>query len=183
MNFGDIVLANTKKGFIVNAIKWFTNSVFSHSFVTMPDVLGFPMCIEACDHGVDMTRFDTGYLNNMGQGYEVWQINVDQSIKDEALKEIINDLETGYGFLEYPWFMWRHFLRFFGKDIKSQDNWNTWGMICSQLCVSYLKVILTAIGREDVLAGYGNGSISPQDLQDIFKANPDLFSLIERVRL
>ena len=46
---GNIVLADCKtNNFIVKAIDWFTQSKFSHSFVTMPDLLGCPMCIEPC---------------------------------------------------------------------------------------------------------------------------------------
>lgn len=179
MNRGDVVLANSKKGFIQQAIKWFTKSQFCHSFVTMPTLMGFPMCMEAAENGVDMTRFDTSYQNNQDQGYEVWSINIDQDIKDQALKTIINDLEIMYGVFQYPWFIWRKLNMLLGRDIKAQNNWTHDGMICSQLCVMYLR----ACGLDDILAGYGNGSISPQDLRDIFKAHPDLFVLSESVRL
>lgn len=179
MNRGDLVLANSKKGFIQQAIKWFTKSQFCHSFVTMPNLMGFPMCIEASENGVDMTRFDTSYQNNQDQGYQVWSLNIDQDIKDQALKVIINDLEIMYGVFQYPWFIWRKLNLLCGRDIKSKNNWTHDGMICSQLCVAYLR----ACGLDSLLEGYGNGSISPQDLQDIFKANPDLFVLSESVRL
>jgi len=177
--YGNIVLASTKSGFIPNAIKWFTKSQFSHSLVTTPDTLGTPMCIEACEGGVDSCRFDKGYSNNIDQGYQVWNIKIDQATKDRAIVSIFNDLETGYGFLEYPWFMWRQLNRLFGRDIKSQNNWNTNGMICSQLCVAYL----TACGLGYIFVGYGRGAIAPQDLQDIFKAHPELFEMTEEVRL
>lgn len=179
MFYGNIVLASTKGQFIPNAIKWFTQSQFSHSFVTTPEILGIPMCIEACEGGVDITEFNLNYLDNPNQGYEVWNIKIDSSIKDEAIKSILVDLEIGYGFLEYPWFIWRRICLFFGKDIKSKNNWNTDGMICSQLCVEYLK----SCGLGNVLAGYGKGSIAPQDLQNIFNAHPELFEKIESVRL
>lgn len=177
--YGTIVLASTSGQFLPNAIKWFTRSQFSHSLVTTPDILGVPMCVEAAESGVDSTRFDTSYVNNQTQGYEVWNIKIDQSLKDEAIISLLNDLEISYGFLQYPWFIWRRICLFFGKDIKSQNNWIREGMICSQLCVAYLR----ACGLNGVLNGFGEGSISPQDLQDIFKANPDLFELVERVRL
>lgn len=177
--YGNIVLASTKGEFIPNAIKWFTGSVFSHSFVTTPDILETPMCIEACNHGVDFTRFDKGYSDNLAQGYEVWNLKIDQKIKDEAVVQILNDLELGYGFLQYPWFMWRRLCLLFGKDIKKQNNWNQDGMICSQLCVAYLK----ACGLGVLFMDYGNGSIAPQDLQNIMKAHPELFDLVERIRL
>lgn len=177
--YGNIVLASTKSGFIPNAIKWVTQSQFSHSFVTIPDILGIPICIEAAEGGVDTTRFDTSYQNNLGQGYQVWNIKVDQNIKDKAIIAILNDLEIGYGFLEFPWFVWRRICLFFGDNIKAKNNWNEGGMICSQLCVAYLS----ACGLDSVLVGYGKGSIAPQDLQDIFEAHPELFELIESTRM
>jgi hypothetical protein len=177
--YGHLVLANTKSGFIPSAIKWVTNSQFSHSFVTVPDILSTPMCIEAAEGGVDMTRFDTSYADNQSEGYEIWNIKIDQSIKDAAIVSILADLEIGYGFLQFPWFVWRKLNLLFGREIKQQNNWDTNGMICSQLCVAYLK----ACGLGYVLAGYGNGSIAPQDLQDIFVAHPELFEKTESVRL
>jgi len=180
MAYGNIVLASTKSGFIPNAIKWFTKSVFSHSFVAMPNILTIPMCIEAAEGGVDFTRFDTGYQNNLNEGYQVWNIKIDQSVKDAALVSILNDLEIGYGFFQYPFFILRGILKFFGKDIKSWNNWfSKDGMICSQVCVAYLN----ACGLQNKLVGYGQGSIAPQDLQDIFNAHPETFELIGSVRL
>jgi hypothetical protein len=173
---GQIVLASTKTGFVPNAIKWFTQSQFSHSFVTMPDIVGIPMCVEAAEGGVDFTRFDTSYVNNTNEGYQVWNIKIDQSIKDAALVTMLNDLEIGYGFLELIWFMWRRICLVLGRDIKLQNNWSNQGIICSKLCVAYLN----ACGLQAVMAGYGIGSIAPQDLQNIFLAHPELF---EPVRL
>lgn len=176
MEYGHVVLASTKSGFVPNAIKWFTGSPFSHSLVTTPDILEVPMCIEAAESGVDFTRFDKTYIDDPGQTYQVWKIKVSQEIKNEAIKHLLNELQVGYGFLEYPWFMWRRLNRLFGRDIKSQNNWNTSGMICSELCVEYL----IACGLSKTMKDYGEGSIAPQDLQDIFKANPQLFELIEQ---
>lgn len=175
MTYGHIVLANSKTGFIAQAIKWFTKSSFSHSLVIIPEVLDLPMCIEAVEGGVSTCRFDIGYIDNKNQGYEKWSIKIEDALLDQALIIVLNDLEIGYGFLEYPWFIWRAINRFFGRDIKKQNNWNTDGMICSQLCVAYLK----AAGLSDTLTGYGSGSISPQDLHDIFVAHPDIFELVE----
>lgn len=137
------------------------------------------MCMEAADGGVDMLRFDVGYVNNDNIGYEVWSISIPDELKDAALKEMLNNLEVTYGFLAYPWFIWRKICRFFGKDIKSQNNWLHQGIICSQLCTMYLK----ACGLSHVFSGYGDGSIAPQDLQDIFNSNPNLFQKVESVRL
>ena len=178
--YGHIVLADTKSGFIPSGIKWMTNSQFSHSFVTTPDVFKVPMCIESAEGGVDFTRFDTSYQNNLAEGYEVWNIKIDQNIKDAAIVSILADLEIGYGFLEFFYFIARKICSVFGKDIKSKNNWFAKdGMICSQLCVAYLN----ACGLSGVLIGYGQGSVAPQDLQNIFMAHPELFEKVESVRL
>lgn len=179
MVYGNIVLASSKSGFIPKSIEWFTQSKFSHSFVIVPSILKIPMCIEAAEGGVDFTTFDSSYLNNPDQGYEVWSINIDKEKKDLAIISILRDLETSYGFLEYPWFIWRRICLFFGKDIKSQNNWNMDGMICSQLCCAYLK----ACGLEHIFKGYGKGSVAPQDLRNIFVSYPKIFKLTKTVRL
>jgi hypothetical protein len=178
MNSGNIVLATSKSSLLSKFIRWFTNSKFSHSFVTMPDVLGIPMCIEAESGGVDTARYDSNYLNNADEAVEVWTLNIPQTVKDQALKQIINDLEIPYGFLEYVWFIWRKLNLLFGRDIKNQNNWNTNGMICSQLVVAFLKAC-----KLDIFQGYGNGSIAPQDLRNIMVAHPELFTLSQQIRM
>lgn len=176
--YGNIVLANTKSGFVPSAIRWMTNSNFSHSLITVPDTIGTPMCIEAAENGVDFTRFDKNYRDNLEQDYEVWTLKIDQPIKDAAIVSILNDLEMSYGYLEFFFFGWRKLCTLLGKDVKNQKNWINQGMICSQLCVAYLK----SCGLEHVLDGYGEGSVAPGDLHNIFTAHPDVFELSESVR-
>lgn len=175
MNYGYIVLSINKYNWLSKCIRWFTNSKYSHSFVIIPSILEVPMAIEAGATGVDAVRFDNQYIYDNTQGYEIWKINAPQHLIDESIKLLLNDLELQYGYLQYPWFIWRKLNKIFGKDIKWQDNWNKDGMICSQLCVSHLKYC----GFESVFNGYGNGSVAPQDLQDIFTRYPDLFEKIE----
>jgi len=179
MSYGDIVLSTSKSSFLSKCIRWFTKSQFSHSFITMPNTLGIPMCIEAAAGGVDACRFDSNYTNNPDEKMEIWTINIPQEMKDAAIKQLLDELEISYGYLSYPWFMWRKLNKLFGKDIKGQNNWSDNGMICSQLCVAYLKFC----GLQEILKQYGNGSISPQDLQDILKAHPELFVLSSSVRM
>lgn len=177
--YGHIVLADTKSGFVPSAIKFMTNSQFSHSFVTVPNVLNTPMCIEASSSGVDFTRFDTTYLDSPVEGYQVWQLNIDQSIKDAAIVSLLADLESSYGYLQFFWFIWRKLNSLVGRNIQAQNNWFNEGFICSQLCVAYIE----ACGLSSTLAGYGVGAIAPQDLQNIFIAHPEAFTLIQTVRL
>ena len=177
--YGQIVLVNTKKGFIPSAIKWFTGSKFSHSLVIMPDMFDTRLCIEAVEGGVNMVGFDTEYSKNQNVGYEVYSINVDQKSMDKALELLIKDLEIGYGFLAYPWFIYRRIGTFFGIDMKKHDNWFHSGIICSQLCTYYLQ----QCGLSDLFADYGDGSVSPQDLKTIIISRPDIFKLTDSVRM
>lgn len=171
--YGNIVLANTKSGFVPATIRFFTKSKFSHSLITAPDLIGIPMCIESASSGVDMLRFDTGYQNNSGVDYEVWEVNIPDSAKDAGLQAAINKLETKYGYLEIPWFIWRWLNGLFGKDIKNQDNWCQNGTICSQLC----ELNLEGGGLTGLFAGYGKGSVHPGDLRQIMTAHPEFFKL------
>ena len=181
MASGNIVLVNSRWGstwletFISNSIKWFTNSPYSHSLVTFPPLFGNNMCIEASGNGVTMQSFDNVYWNNPSQGCDVYELTtISQEKRDAAAAALINELDASYGFLEYPFFMWRRLNELVGRDIKSHDNWSQNGIICSWLCVQYI----TNCGLGYLFEGYGKCSVSPKDLRNIFDANPDLFKKI-----
>lgn len=174
-NYGHIVLADSKKEWIAQAIKWFTKSKWSHSLLTIAPEADREMGIEAASNGISAVPFDTSYRNNDTQGYNMYRVLVDDNIKDAAIRICLNDLESAYGYLEYPWFIWRSINAFFGRDIKSQNNWFNQGEVCSQLCVKYL----TACNLGQIFSGYGKNSVTPQDLQVIMGANPQYFELIE----
>jgi hypothetical protein len=178
---GNIVLIQSKKGnnfietFISKAIRFITRSEYSHSLVTLPQLLTCDMCVEAASNGVTMQRFDTTYWTNPTQACDVYEIiGISQDIKDAAAKSILNDLDTSYGYLELPWFIWRALNKAIGRDIKSHNNWCQNGDICSWLCTLYL----TACGLGYLFEGYGKCSVCPQDLRNIFDANPTLFKKV-----
>ena len=175
-NYGHIVLAFTIDNFDGKIIKFFTRSKWSHSFITIPDILGRPMCLEAADSGVSALAFDYGYKNDPVENYNKWNVKLPKEVKDYAISECLNDLQTKYGYLELPWFGWRAFLLWaFNKDIKSENNWCQKGTICSELCVKYL----TLCGLGYLFKDFGNGSVSPQDIENIMLAHPELFELEE----
>jgi hypothetical protein len=172
MEYGRIVLANTKKGLVPAAIRFFTKSKFSHSLITVPDLIDVPMCIEAAEYGIDTLRFDTGYLQNPDVEIEIWEVHLPKDQIDAGIKAALDKLETGYGYLELPWFAWRWLNAVFGKDIKHQDNWCKNGTICSQLCELYLN----ETKRNDLFDDFGKGSVSPSDLRAVMVANPEYFT-------
>lgn len=174
MAYGHIVLAGTKSGIVPNAIKFFTNSKFSHSLITVPDLIDVPMCIEAAESGISMARFDSAYQNNPEQQIEIWEVLISPEVKDVGIKTCLDQLQMKYGFLEIPWFCWRYINKKLGKDIKSQDNWFNKNEICSELCEYYL----TAAGLGVLFEGYGDSSVCPEDLATIMKNNPKYFNKI-----
>lgn len=175
MEYGQIILANTKTGIIPKIIKFFTKSKFSHSLITIPSILDMPMSVEASSSGIDAIRFDTNYMNNKNIQMEIWNVNIPIKNKNKGIIAAINDLEKGYGYLELIWFGWRWLNSLFGRDIKKQNNWFAGdGIICSQLCRYYLS----QVGLNKLFADYGKGSICPEDLSKIMNANPKIFTKV-----
>jgi hypothetical protein len=185
MNYGNIVLAKTKGEWIANAIEWFTRSRFSHTLVTAPPQAGYEMCIEASGKGIDELNFDTGYRNNPTQCYLLYRVNLPIEVLDAAMRECLDQLEGGYAYLAYPWFMWRTFLKAVCNiDIKHQDNWYKKQMVCSGLVRLFLdskavKDYLSKFGQPSLFKDFGQGSVHVEDLFQIFQSNPKLFELIE----
>jgi hypothetical protein len=175
MEYGNVVLANSKGELLASVIKWITGSTWSHSLFTLPNCCGREMAIEAASIGVSCLPFDTGYRLNNSQGYRVYRVKVAQEVMDVAIAKSLDDLETFYGYLDLPWFVWRAVNRLFGRDIKNQDNWAYNNKICSQLVVDYL----IGCGLQHIFNGYGRNAICPQDLQVIMDSHPEHFDLIE----
>lgn len=171
--YGQIVLANTKKGLVPSAIRFFTSSKFSHSLVTLPDTLGVPMCIEASSKGISTVRFETAYLQNPHVEIEVWDVHLTNEEIDLALIAVLNHLESSYGYSELPWFVWRWFNKKLGRDIKHENNWFKKDEICSELCEFYLMNTKLRL----LFTGYGDSSMCPQDIRDVMVANPMFFTL------
>jgi hypothetical protein len=173
--FGHIVLTHTKGNLVDWIIRFVTRSKFNHAFVIMPSILDVPMCAEDSGLGVDMLRFDTNYLNDPNEQIEVWQVNIADVFKMNGLKEVINVLEQGYGYLELPWFAWRSLCALFGKDIKSQDNWSQKNSVCSGLVRNRY---ISGCGLSYLFKAFGKNSVNPQDISDIAHNNSNIFTKI-----
>lgn len=175
MEYGYVCFAYSKDEWIARAIAWFTKSQWSHSFITVPPMLGEDMVMEASSNGISMVQFDVAYRENKNQKYEIYKFKIPQEQIDRAIWMTMFMLETSYGFLEYPWFIWRAVNSWFGRDIKHQDNWSQQGTVCSGLVRLYLEYA----GFESLVSGFGKDSANAQDMYNIIKANPDLFELVE----
>lgn len=175
MTYGYVCFAYSKNEWIAKQIAMFTKSQWSHSFLTVPSLLGKDMAMEAAGNGVSMIPFDIAYRANVNQNYETYRFKIDQAAIDKGILKTIDLLETGYGYLHYPWFIWRSLNKLFGRDIKSQNNWLQNGTVCSDL----VRLYITNAGRGDLFKDFGIDSANAQDIYDIVKANPDLFELVE----
>lgn len=176
MEYGYICFAYSKNEWIAKAIASITDSEWSHCFITIPPILDQEMALEDATGGIEPILFDIGYRNNPNQKYEVYRVKIDKNIIDESIIKCFGLLQEPYGYLAYPWFIWRAINLFFGKDIKRQDNWYQKYRVCSGLDRFYLEnCILPSLFKD-----FGKGSSNAQDTYQIVKTYPELFELIEK---
>ena len=97
-------------------------------------MLGSEMCMEADGGGISVCSFDQHYRNDLTQQYQIFRFKlVSQATIDASIQNRIQELEVAYGYLEYPWFIWRYLNRMVGRDISGHDNWCQNGTkVCSQ---------------------------------------------------
>lgn len=175
MEYGHVCFAFSKNEWIAKAIAWFTKSQWSHTFLTVPPMLGKEMVMEAGGGGVEMVTFDQAYRNNSGQKYEVYRVKLSPETINQAISKCMDKLEMPYGYLEYPWFIWRFMNKWVGRDIKAQDNWST----NLEVCAGLVDIYLDELGLQALSKDFGNNAISAQDIYEIVKAHPELFELVE----
>lgn len=175
MDYGYVCFAYSKNEWIAKAIAWFTKSKWSHTFITVPSMLGKEMVMEAGAGGVEMVTFDKAYRNDSSQAYEVYRVKLPQEVIDRAILKCMESLELPYGYLEYPWFIWRFINRWFGRDIKGQNNWST----SKKVCAGLVDIYEDELGLQAYSEAFGNNSITAQDIYEIVKAHPEVFELVE----
>lgn len=173
-NYGYVCFAYSKNEWLAKAIAWFTKSQWSHSFIMAPSMIDREMAMESASNGVSLVPFDSSYRNNDNQKYEVYRFKMSKESIDKGVLMTMDMLETPYGYLEYPWFMWRSLNALLGRDIKSQNNWSQQGTVCSGLVRLYIDSVSPGLFTD-----FGKDSANAQDVYNVVKARPDLFELIE----
>lgn len=174
MQYGYLVLARRTNDWTSHLTAYLTQGYFSHAFVLTMTANKKWLCIEAEVEGVTASLFDLAYRKNLYRDYMVFEVKVPNN--NAGINAVMSKLETGYGFAQMLWFVYRFICSKFGKDIKGQDNWfYKDGTLCSQLASEYL----IAAGLGKIFEGYGLGSISPNDIYEVAKSRPDLFEEIE----
>lgn len=175
MEYGYLCFAYSKNEWIAKAIAWVTKSQWSHTFITVPPMLGKEMAMEAGQGGTEMVMFDKAYRQDPNQKYEAYRVKVDKKFIDESILKCMDNLEMPYGYLEYFWFMWRSINLWFGRDIKSQNNWSQKDEVCAGLSELFLNNLYLQVLFKD----FGINSVNAQDIYSIVKAHPELFELVE----
>lgn len=176
MDYGYVCFSYTKNELIAKLIAKITQSKWSHSFIVVPPVLEKEMVMEAASNGISMTTFQENYRDNANESYEVYRVFAPKNKVDKSILSCMERLERPYPYLELLWFVWRRINKFFGKDIKDQNNWFTNGVVCSGLVRKFLE----GSGLKRLFKGFGIDAVAPQDVYNIVLANPKLFELIEK---
>lgn len=173
---GDIGFAGKRHGFYPKAVRWFTNSRWSHCLVITPPILGHLSVIEA-DLMVVMRTWEKEYVERNNDYYEVWRpTKANESQVFKACAGLYrSDAGEVYGFLSILWFAIRQGLSKIGIPLAGR-NWFPGGEICSETLWQYLY----NLGGEyrNLVVPLGEDESSPEDLYASIRSRPDLFEFV-----
>jgi hypothetical protein len=171
-------LAGGFRGLLADAIRYFTDSNFSHSFIITDPVCGQETVQEASEL-VAVVPFDKNYRESETELYVVYRPKASKKAKLEAAKKCFVEFAgVSYGRLQLIWFVYRAVMeRVFKKDVRKQKNWMADGVICSELVYWYLWYL----GKpyQTILAPWNPDTIQAEDLRKLAAANPHLFEIVE----
>jgi len=158
--------------FIQNAIKYFTKSQFSHSFVVMDGPYRSLSILETTSTIVSLTPFSTKISEP--NYIEMWEVISTIEIKDILKNNYLTYAAQWYGYLSYLWFMWRWFWRLLGIEKNVMWKWAVTGQTCTELtCNGYLCILFP-----EIFVGKDINTIAPEELRVIMLANPDKFKCL-----
>jgi hypothetical protein len=172
---GDVGFAGKREGWYPRAVRYFTQSRWSHCFVVTQPVFNVLSVIEA-DVMVVLRPFEQEYVEKNNDYYEIWRPTKATPAQVEKATNEVYKNQSGviYGFLQIPWFAIRAMAQKVGIELKSNPFPS--GIICSETQWAYFM----ALGGE--YAGLFNqltqNEVSPEDLYKLVKNNPQLFEFI-----
>lgn len=172
---GDIGLGAKRKGFYPSAVRWFTNSKYSHVFLICHEYYEQLQVFEV-DLKVQTVPFNKEYVEKNDDSYRIYRpIRATESKIYSALK-LVHNTRAGslYGFLQIPWFAVRSILQKFGISLKK--NWFPANDICSEMPLIYLKS-LNSVYLE-AFSHLTENETSPQDIASVVESRPDLFEFV-----
>lgn len=177
IEIGMIGFSNNKRALLSKLIRFFTKSHLSHTFL-----IHYPQADIASVHEasfvVQVVPFDRFYHNHPDKQYWIYKVNgFTEEAKIEALRKCFNEFAgIKYGKFQILWFVWRWFNELFNRDIRSEKNWFTDGVICSELVYWYLHYLSDPL--PELLKEFTPDTIQADDLHKLVINNPHLFELV-----
>lgn len=205
LEIGDIILvSNNKKkglrGFLAKAIKFFTKSQWTHTAVSIGNIVGSPCILEADTQVIinpaTLTFDDPNYVVAV---YRNKLLTKKENI--EIVNELFHELNGNtYGYLQLLYFIRRWFWekktvqflfgwipKLLGKpaDIRQWNNWFVGGTICSELIwwvfEKQSKKINDEILRwkmQEWITAWNSNNFDPKDAHLTLAKFPEIYELI-----
>ena len=156
--------------FIQKAIRFFTRSIFSHSFLIIEGPYKILSCLETTETIISLTDIFDKMENK--DYIEVWKIKASQAAIDGAASwAYMKYSGKWYGYTSYLYYIWRFF-----TGSKKISKRLTDGTTCTELVCNYICMIGPEFSK--LFEGIDLNTVTPQDLNEIMEANPALFEKI-----
>ncbi len=172
---GCVGLSAKRTGFYPKAVRFFTQSNYSHVFVIAHDYYNKQQVFEV-NLEAGLRGFESEYIQKNNDSYEIYKpIKATDKEIYKAVSETFHYCNgVTYGFLQIPWFAFRAIFRVFGIEL--HRNWFPWGGICSEMPLIYLKLINKEYAQ--AFAHLTENECSPQDIAAVVESRTDLFQFI-----
>lgn len=161
--------------FIQESIRIFTNSIFSHSFLTMKGP-GDVLC--ALETTATIVNFSPLSNKDKEPGWiQMWEILADPvEIEKASINTFAEYVGCRYGYESYLWFIYRAGARKFRYEPLKMWDWVSHGVTCTELtCYTVENINPTFHG---IFEGRDYNTIAPQELSVIMHSNSDKFRCV-----
>jgi len=179
---GDILLSSCNDGnFLSKAIKFFTNSEYTHTAPSMGDLgLGTESFLSAepmiCV--LPKTNWDKPTYK-----YKIFHF---KNVPEDFMRQIVLQLYkeyagTVYGWRSLFWFIYRWLMEKFGRDVRKQKNWFTVNGFCSELTYRLMLPVAEQYypSLYLTLLEWNAETFSPKDTEIVISLFPNYFEEIK----
>lgn len=158
--------------FYQKAIKFFTKSRFSHSFVVIDASTDVMSALETTETRVCVTPVERKLDEK--DYVVIWNVLASAEDKKDAVEyAYLRHSGELYGYLSYFWFIYRWFFRLFGIEKKTMWKWASSGITCGVIIASYIDFLYPEIFIKTDLK-----TIAPKELNKIMNQHADKFACV-----
>jgi len=158
---------------IQKGIRFFTGSIFSHSFVVIDGPNNIKSVLETTSTLVSVSPLDRKV--NEPDWVQIWEPIAPDEYKKYAISETYKKfVGKRYGYESYFWFIYRWIVRKFGYEPTKMWRSFSKGVTCTELSCNYLFKIgsyFPELFKNDL------NTYAPQELYEIMNNNQDFFRL------